>query len=65
MVSSPKFGDRKDWGARLIENKGLRQIVQSALKGKNAMPKKGRCIKCNENQIRSGILYMMRGEEIK
>ena len=62
MVSSPKFGDRRDWGERLQNNKTLSAMVQSAVKGKNAMPKKGRCINCTEPQLQSAILYMMRGE---
>jgi cytochrome c5 len=61
MVSSPKFGDRQEWGRRLLAEGSLNQLVKNAVKGKNAMPKKGRCINCKAEQIRSGILYMMRG----
>ena len=61
MVSSPKFGNKREWQERLNLNKTIEGLVKSAMKGKGAMPKKGRCIKCNEAQIRSGIIYMMRG----
>ncbi|WP_408097804.1 c-type cytochrome [Peredibacter sp. HCB2-198] len=62
MVSSPKFGDRIDWGERLQNNKNLETLVKSAVKGKNAMPKKGRCINCSESDLKSAVLFMMRGE---
>ncbi|WPU64826.1 c-type cytochrome [Peredibacter starrii] len=62
MVSSPKFGDRKDWGERLANNKTLEVLVKSAVRGKNAMPKKGRCVNCKESDLKSAVLFMMRGE---
>lgn len=62
MVASPKRGDTQEWSRRLEENKGLQGLVISAMKGKNAMPKKGRCLKCGPKEIESAISYMMKAE---
>lgn len=62
MVASPKFGDKVEWQARLAADKDLQALVKSAMKGKNAMPKKGLCLECKEKEIESAILYMIHGE---
>lgn len=62
MVASPKFGNRKDWGARLADNKTLKATVKSATKGKGAMPPKGLCVECKSKDLEAAILYMMKGE---
>ncbi len=61
MVSSPKFGDKAAWEQRLATAGSLEKLVHSAMKGKNAMPKKGRCINCGPEEIKGAIEYMMNG----
>lgn len=62
MVSSPKLGDRNEWQKRLMADRELKDLVKAAMKGKNAMPKKGMCTECKEKEIESAILYMIHAE---
>lgn len=62
MVSSPKLGNTNDWEKRLKSSKNLEQLVTNAYKGKNAMPAKGGCDQCTPQDLRAGILYMMKGK---
>lgn len=42
VAGSPKFGNEKDWQARM-NGKKISDLVASAVKGLNAMPSKGTC----------------------
>lgn len=57
LVGAPKFRDEA-WKSRLSA-KTLEQLVQSALKGLNAMPAKGTCYECNEEDIKAAVEYML------
>lgn len=61
MVSSPKPGDHEDWDARLTRAGNFKNLVQSAREGREAMPAKGLCTTCDNNELSSAILYMMKG----
>jgi cytochrome c5 len=63
MVAAPKFADRSDWGSRLMSAKDIKVLVKNAVKGKGAMPAKGLCTECKDNDIQAAILYMMRGQD--
>lgn len=58
LVGAPKFHDDKDWGPRLSE-KTIQDLVASAIKGLNAMPTKGTCYECTEDDIKAAIEYML------
>lgn len=63
MVSSPKFGDTKEWEHRLLERKSIEELIKSAKRGRNAMPKKGRCMNCKDSELKGAIEYMIKGVE--
>ena len=54
-ANAPKFGDKAAWAPRLQQ--GLPALVQSALKGKGAMPPKGGS-SASEQDIRAAVEYM-------
>ena len=47
------------WQARV--DKGMDALLQSTVKGYNAMPPKGMCYECDEEQFRELIRYMAAG----
>lgn len=62
LAGAPKFRNKEDWGVRLHEKK-LQGLVDSAIKGINAMPPKGTCGTCQTEDIREAIKYMVPEDE--
>ncbi len=56
-LGAPKLGDAADWGARL--NQGLDQVIANAINGINAMPPKGTCSTCSDDDIANAVQYMV------
>ncbi|MEO7393111.1 MAG: c-type cytochrome [Ramlibacter sp.] len=56
VAGAPKFGDKVAWAPRV--KLGVPALVQSVLKGKNAMPPKGGS-NASEQDIRSAVEYMV------
>jgi cytochrome c5 len=55
-ANAPKTGDAAAWEPRLA--KGMDALVQSVTNGLNAMPPKGMCFDCTEEDYRALIEYM-------
>jgi cytochrome c5 len=62
LAGAPKYQSKEDWLAR-CQQKHLKGLVESAIKGLNAMPAKGTCESCQENDIREAIEYMVPKDE--
>lgn len=58
LAGAPKFQDKADWKPRLA-NKNLDQLTASAIKGINAMPARGTCGDCTDEQIKEAVAYML------
>ena len=56
-AGAPKTGDKAAWAARL--DKGMDTLVSNAIKGINAMPAKGMCMDCSDEEIRASVEYMV------
>lgn len=58
-AGAPKVGAgmMSEWAPRL--EKGLDAVVANAVNGVNAMPAKGLCFDCNEDDIRALVEYML------
>lgn len=56
MAGAPKPGDAAAWATRL--EKGMDAVVANAWNGFNAMPAKGMCMTCSEEQLAEVIAYM-------
>ena len=58
-AGAPKVGAGMiiEWESRL--EKGLDAVVANAVNGVNAMPAKGLCFDCNEDDIRALVEYML------
>lgn len=55
-LGAPKFGT-SDWAAR--EAKGIDTLLSHAISGINAMPPKGTCASCSDDEIKATIEYMI------
>ena len=57
VAGAPKMGDKAQWAPRIKQ--GLQTLVQTALKGKGAMPPKGGNASLSDADIRAAIEYMV------
>lgn len=58
LAGAPRFRNEHDWKSRLAGRK-LNDLVASSIKGMNAMPAKGTCIKCSDDDLKDAIAYML------
>ena len=57
VMGAPKLGDAADWTARA--GKGLETLYTHAINGFNAMPAKGMCAACSDDEIKGAVDYMV------
>jgi cytochrome c5 len=57
VAGAPKMGDKAAWAPRIKQ--GFEALVQSAIKGKNAMPPKGGNGSLSDAQVRAAVEYMV------
>ncbi|MEH6548541.1 MAG: c-type cytochrome [Pseudomonadales bacterium] len=57
-AGAPKTGDADAWNVRLSE-KGMETMVANAKNGINAMPPKGMCFDCSDEDFQALIEHMM------
>lgn len=56
MAGAPKHGDADAWAARL--EKGMDTLVHNAITGINAMPPKGMCMTCSDEDMAAMVQYI-------
>ncbi|WJG09529.1 c-type cytochrome [Aliiglaciecola sp. LCG003] len=59
VLGAPKFQVAADWAPRL--EKGFDAVWQNAIHGINAMPPKGTCGSCSDDEIKLAIEHMIEG----
>lgn len=59
-AGAPMTGNAEQWAPRL--EKGLDTLVASAKNGINAMPPKGMCFDCSDDEFKALIKYMSKGQ---
>lgn len=57
VAGAPKLGDAAAWEPRIA--KGIDALLQSAINGLNAMPPRGTCMDCSDDDLRNGIEFMI------
>nr|WP_269468600.1 c-type cytochrome [Alteromonas sp. ASW11-130] len=60
VLGAPKLHVAADWEPRLAE-RGLDGIWENALNGINAMPPRGTCATCSDDEIKAAIEFMIEG----
>ncbi|MCW3149462.1 c-type cytochrome [Stutzerimonas stutzeri] len=58
LLNSPKVGDAAAWKARADAKGGLDGILKTAISGINAMPPKGTCGDCSDDELKAAIQHM-------
>ena len=58
-AGAPKFRNAGDWAGRLAA--GLETVYANAIAGIGAMPAKGLCMSCSDDEIKASIDYMIEG----
>jgi cytochrome c5 len=53
----PKLGDKAAWAPRIAT--GIDAMLAVAIKGKGAMPPKGACAACTDEDLKAAIEYMV------
>jgi len=59
-AGAPKTGDKAAWEPRLA--KGMDTMLKNAKNGINAMPPKGMCMDCTDEEFKALIQYMASGK---
>jgi cytochrome c5 len=57
VAGAPKFGDKAAWEPRIAT--GIDAMLAVAIKGKGAMPPKGTCMDCSDEDLKASIQYMV------
>jgi len=58
LLNAPKTGDTAEWTARAEAKGGLDGLLKNAISGINAMPPKGTCSDCSDDELRASIQHM-------
>ena len=61
VMGAPKFGAAADWAPRTA--KGIDTLYTHAISGFNAMPPKGMCAACSDDEIKAAVDYMLDGSK--
>jgi cytochrome c5 len=58
VAGAPKTGDKDAWTARA--GKGVDGLLATAISGINAMPPKGTCMDCSDDELKAAIEYILK-----
>jgi len=57
IMGAPKFGDAAEWTVRLAKGEDI--LIQNAIDGVNAMPPRGTCASCSDDDIAATVKYIL------
>jgi cytochrome c5 len=57
VAGAPKIGDKAAWAPRIAQ--GVDVLVQHAMSGIRAMPPKGTCAACSDDEIKGAVEYLV------
>lgn len=57
VAGAPTFGDAAMWAPRIA--KGVDTLYTNSINGINAMPPKGLCMDCSDEEIQAAVDYML------
>lgn len=56
-ISAPRIGDKEAWNTRRLW--GMTALLNITVNGKGAMPARGGCFECSDDQLKEAIKYML------
>ena len=57
LGGAPLFADAAAWAPRIA--KGMDVLMDSTINGINAMPAKGTCMSCSDDELAATVTYML------
>jgi cytochrome c5 len=57
VAGAPLFGNKEAWAPRIAL--GMDAMLATVISGKNAMPPRGTCTECSDDELRAAIEYMV------
>lgn len=57
VAGAPKLGDKAAWAPRIAA--GDAAMMEIVIKGKGAMPPKGTCMDCSDEDLKGAVDYMV------
>lgn len=59
VAGAPKFRNAAEWAPRVAKAGGIAGLLTIVNEGLNAMPPKGTCQECSEEELKHAIEYML------
>jgi len=56
VAGAPKFGDKDAWAPRIAT--GMDAMMNTVMNGKGAMPPRGACPNCSDDDLKNAVAYM-------
>jgi len=60
-AGAPKLGDAAAWAPRIAA--GMDSLLANAINGLNAMPPKGLCMACSDDEMQGAVEYMVENSQ--
>lgn len=57
VANAPRLGDQAAWQPRMAQ--GIDRLLATSLAGKGAMPPRGTCADCSDDDLKAAIEYML------
>jgi cytochrome c5 len=57
LAGAPKYGNKADWAPRI--GKGIAVLHEHVIKGYNAMPARGGCTNCSDDDLLKAVQHML------
>lgn len=57
LAGAPKFGNRSEWAPRIAQ--GIETLVRHSIEGYKAMPPRGTCANCSDEDMQQLVEYMV------
>jgi len=57
VANAPKLGDRAVWAPRMAQ--GIDRLLATSIAGRGAMPPRGTCADCSDDDLKAAIEYML------
>jgi len=58
LAGAPKYGVKADWTKRVAQGKPT--LYKHAIQGLNAMPPKGTCMSCSDDDLKAAVDFMLK-----
>ena len=60
VAGAPKVGkENRLYWSHEVEEEGFETLVQEAINGVNAMPPRGNCFDCSDEEVRNAVIHML------